>query len=729
MKKTISICLVIVLALAIALVYGLKTAAVTVEDIQADLTDTPRELEDYAYSFAVVGDTQIVTYNDVYSNKQNLNKIYDWIVANKESKKIEFVFGLGDITDTNAPAEWAHAYNQISKLDGVVPYTVVRGNHDLPLRYGVPDDTTDYFSLYLGTDAYRDQFEDGGFYGEGVQNAWRTFSVGDVKYLIFTADHGMPDKVLNWMEEIIVAHPDHNVIITTHGYLKTGAELSTRDDTYDASKYTDECNSGVELWEKLFSKHENIVLVMAGHISSYSVDVKQLQGEKGNTVTNLMFNPQGMDAQLKTGAVAMLYFSEDGRQMQVECYSTVQEKYFKSGEQSYVIDVVGCDHEWDEATCTAPKTCSKCGETEGEALSHKWDDATCTLPKTCSECGETEGTALGHDWDDATCTLPKTCSECGETEGAALGHEWDDATCTAPKTCSECGETEGTKLGHSYVKTFAKATTSKNGHITYTCERCEYVASSSKVIYKISSVKLSATSYTYNGKVRTPSVTVKDSKGNTISSSNYTVTYENGRKNAGTYDVTVKFKGNYSGTKKLSFKINPISISKCTVKLSATSYTYSGSTRTPTVTVKNANGTKLTKGTHYTVKYASGRKSVGTYKVTVTMKGNYSGTKTLTFKIVPKATSISKLTAKTKALTVKLNKQTTQTSGYQIVYSTSKKFSSYKSTLITSNKTTTKTITGLKAGTTYYVKVRTYKTVNGTRIYSAWSSVKSIKTK
>ncbi|MBQ9860207.1 MAG: leucine-rich repeat protein, partial [Clostridia bacterium] len=107
-------------------------------------------------------------------------------------------------------------------------------------------------------------------------------------------------------------------------------------------------------------------------------------------------------------------------------------------------------HEWDDATCTAPKTCSVCGETEGEALGHEWDDATCTTPKTCSVCGETEGEALGHEWDDATCTTPKTCSVCGETEGEALGHEWDDATCTAPKTCSVCGETEGEALGHEW---------------------------------------------------------------------------------------------------------------------------------------------------------------------------------------------------------------------------------------------------------------------------------------
>jgi hypothetical protein len=85
----------------------------------------------------------------------------------------------------------------------------------------------------------------------------------------------------------------------------------------------------------------------------------------------------------------------------------------------------------------------------GDAHEHEWKDATCTTPKTCETCGETEGEALGHKWDDATCTTAKTCSVCGETEGEALGHEWSEATCTAPKTCNVCGITDGDTIEHT----------------------------------------------------------------------------------------------------------------------------------------------------------------------------------------------------------------------------------------------------------------------------------------
>ena len=242
--------------------------------------------------------------------------------------------------------------------------------------------------------------------------------------------------------------------------------------------------------------------------------------------------------------------------------------------------------------------------------------------------------------------------------------------------------------------------------------------------------KLSATSYTYNGKAKKPSVTVKNASGKTLKKGvDYTVTYPAGRTKAGTYKVTVAMKGNYTGTKTLTFKINPIKISKCTVKLYTTSYTYNGKAKTPTVTVKDASGKTLKKNTDYTVTYAKGRKNVGTYKVTVKMKGNYTGTKTLTFKIIPKAASIQKLVAKKKAMEVRLNRVTSQSTGYQIQYSASKTFKNAKSVTVKSYKTASVKVTGLKAKTVYYVRARTYKTVGGTKIYSGWCTYKSIRTK
>lgn len=116
--------------------------------------------------------------------------------------------------------------------------------------------------------------------------------------------------------------------------------------------------------------------------------------------------------------------------------------------------LTGCGHEhtWKEATCTEPKTCSECGEIEGEPLTHTWVDATCAEPKHCSLCGETEGEPLAHTWVDATCKEAKHCSVCGETEGEPLAHTLTEANYQQPATCEVCGETVGEPLEAYFEK-------------------------------------------------------------------------------------------------------------------------------------------------------------------------------------------------------------------------------------------------------------------------------------
>lgn len=169
-----------------------------------------------------------------------------------------------------------------------------------------------------------------------------------------------------------------------------------------------------------------------------------------------------------------------------------------------------------------------------------------------------------------------------------------------------------------------------------------------------------------------------------------------------------------------------------TISLSTTSYTYDGKTKKPTITVKDSNGKKIS-SSNYTVTWSSGRKDVGEYSAKIKFKGNYTGTVTKTFKILPKATSLTKVTAGTKSFTAKWKKQSTQTSGYQISYATNSAFTSAKSKTFSGSSTLSGSVTKLSAKKTYYVRVRTYKTVkvNGStkKIYSNWSTAKKVTTK
>ncbi len=284
-------------------------------------------ITDYAYSFCVVGDTQKVAY--LYPDQ--FHCIYDWIVENKESKKIEYVFGLGDITDKDTVAEWDLVKGEIFKLNGVVPYSLVRGNHD----------GSAYYNKYFNVDEYTSQFE--GFFNQRmIENSWRTFTVGEVKYLTITLDYGASDKLLNWAADIIEQHPDHRVIITTHAYLfRDGTTLDVGDvvPPNKTGKTDGSVNNGDQMWDKLISKYENIFLVMSGHDPCDNIIVAQDKGVHGNVVTQMLIDPQGVDAsQGATGMVAMLYFSNDGKTVTIENYSTVRGEFYMSTSQ-LVIEV------------------------------------------------------------------------------------------------------------------------------------------------------------------------------------------------------------------------------------------------------------------------------------------------------------------------------------------------------------------------------------------------------
>ena len=158
-----------------------------------------------------------------------------------------------------------------------------------------------------------------------------------------------------------------------------------------------------------------------------------------------------------------------------------------------------------------------------------------------------------------------------------------------------------------------------------------------------------------------------------------------------------------------------------TIALAKTSYTYDGKVKKPAVTVKDSKG-KTIAAKYYTLTYAKGRKSVGSYTVIVKFTGNYTGSKKLTFNIIPKGTAVSKASSpKKQQLKLTWKKQTTQTTGYQILYSTDKNFKKgNRAVTINKNKTTSTTIKKLKSNKKYYVAIRTYKTVNGNKYYSGW---------
>ena len=164
------------------------------------------------------------------------------------------------------------------------------------------------------------------------------------------------------------------------------------------------------------------------------------------------------------------------------------------------------------------------------------------------------------------------------------------------------------------------------------------------------------------------------------------------------------------------------------VTLSKSVLTYTGKKLKAKVVVKDSKGKKISSA-NYKVTYSKNIKSIGVKTVKVTFKGNYSGTKTLKYRIAPKNTSKLTVKAGKKSINVRWKKQASQTTGYQIQYSTKKNFKGAKTITVKKNSTTKTTIKSLKKGTTYYVRIRTYKTVNKKAVASNWSSAKKVKVK
>ena len=431
-----------------------------------------------------------------------------------------------------------------------------------------------------------------------------------------------------------------------------------------------------------------------------------------------------------------------------------------------------------QPTCTAEgtaiKTCTKCNATVTETIpktSHKYANTvvapTCTADgytlHKCSVCGtsykDSTTKATGHSYGNSvvtkqpTCTSEgtaiKTCTKCNATVTEKLPAKGHTAVTDKgyPATCTTAGKTDGSHCSVCNtvikVQTVINATGHKSsGWITdkaasigvkgskhKECTVCKKILETAEIpaLSRISiskaSVTLSTSIYAYDGKAKKPGVTVKLNGKTLKNGTDYTVSYSNNTK-VGTAKVTIKGKGNYTGSVSKTYSIKN-NFKKATVSGISTK-AFTGKNITQSITVKY-NGKTLKNGTDYTVSYSS-NKNIGTATVKIAGKCSYTGTITKTFKINPAKQEIQKLTAKSKAFFVDWAQKGSAT-GYEIQYATNSKFTSAKKVTITNNKTDKTTISKLSGNKKYYVRVRSYTTVKGTKYYGAWSASKSVTTK
>lgn len=312
-----------------------------------------RQDVDYAYSMALVGDTQAMNWK----YPEHYLQMYDWVVANRDTFNIRYLIGLGDITDRyveykskgcyhqdasgrkrSFADEWVSTSIALRKLNGVVPYAINNGNHDDGWLYHEESDdynyralADDYFNIALNSDPsrlnpygfrYMEYTTPGGIAGtdygykdpEQAENTWRKITIGTQHYLILTLRYGaqFDEDTMNWADGIIRESPDCQVILSTHDYLDSDKEHTN------------------DLWERLVYPNENVCLAVCGHRQGDDIVYQFSQNAAGKDVLEMMINPHGLG---DVGLIAILYFDSDGKPVGVEYYSTVEGTFFRDVNQ------------------------------------------------------------------------------------------------------------------------------------------------------------------------------------------------------------------------------------------------------------------------------------------------------------------------------------------------------------------------------------------------------------
>ena len=268
--------------------------------------------------------------------------------------------------------EWEIVKEAVSQLDGVVPYSLVRGNHDdymMDDYFNVPEYTSmfegcgGFFSDSEGTQPQKREKKNPdnciywsaktGCHEESVVNSWKTVEISGTKYLFITYDYNPTARVLNWLDEILGQYPDHKAIITTHSYLtEDGTRATPAEDEGNTNNYLG--LTGSIVWDRVLRKHANVFMVVSGHTGNEYVNYSFDRGDNGNKVLQVLIDPQGYETRevnrkgdmwaqgrniQDIGTVVYMNFSADGKRISFDHYSTLLGKFMKN--QDFVINLEG----------------------------------------------------------------------------------------------------------------------------------------------------------------------------------------------------------------------------------------------------------------------------------------------------------------------------------------------------------------------------------------------------
>ncbi len=287
-----------------------------------------------SFSIIVLPDTQnYVKYPGAEKKFASQTK---WISDNKDTLNIEFVVHEGDITDNNSEEQWEKAKECMKTLDGIVPYAICVGNHDIG------------HSAPKGVSLIEEYFPESSFEGSpcwggkmpGQNCFWHKFKAGKNKFLVVSLDLGASDKMLEWADGILAANKDRKAILVTHELLDQDGKLSNKDTKKNATAYGQHLdgsprNTGEEIWKKHIAKHKNYILALCGHYNGIASRT-EMKGDNGNTVHIVMANYQYSEGG-GNGFLRIMKFDQDAVQCDVSTYSPFLDKFWKDEKNDFIV--------------------------------------------------------------------------------------------------------------------------------------------------------------------------------------------------------------------------------------------------------------------------------------------------------------------------------------------------------------------------------------------------------
>ena len=276
----------------------------------------------------------------------------EWIKHNRRKRNIALVAHVGDITQTEHDEEWKIADTAFKTIDLHVPYVLCSGNHDMgysPDLRKTGQSRASRFSTYFppsrftGNPLYDPHFgpeKHRHFHKAGkTESYYLFFRAGGIDFLVLTLEFKARDNSLAWANRVADQHPDHRIIVVTHGYLtKKGKRAQT-------DGYPIVGNSGQAIWEKFVSRHKNIFLVLSGHAGESRLTSK---GRHGNTVHQIQSDYWYWDLpRIKAGSgfLRILTFRPDRNRIEVETYSPVLDEFLDRPSSKFSLPFVGMTKE------------------------------------------------------------------------------------------------------------------------------------------------------------------------------------------------------------------------------------------------------------------------------------------------------------------------------------------------------------------------------------------------